>query len=119
MLTPCSKYLPEIRVRESPRCQEDDTIAHFFLGCSPTNEFWRSLSNWCEQYLDVANFSDAELTLGVTKETKNKLINLVDLGDGKLLYPEKGTFPSDTSLIGYLPQIRTVLLQKKNYSLHE
>lgn len=118
-LTPCGRHLHRIGIKDSPlcpTCREEDTITHFFLGCSSAKTFWERLAQWCKRYLDIniTDLSEVELILGVTKKSKNRRITNWILATAKYYIQKRKLFhQSDISLMGYLAESRARLHTEK------
>ena len=66
---------------ESPLCSlcnsETETMVHLFCHCSKTLQLWRSLSNWCKEYLTqpMLDPSTAVLRFSNINDKESKFIN--------------------------------------------
>lgn len=112
-LTPCNKYLRQVRIMDSSTCSfcdEIDSISHFFLKCKTVRPFWEQLFQWCEDFLDLplADLNEAELLLGVTKAGRNqRIVNWMILFAKYFIQKRKLFSQGSIPLIVFLREVRT------------
>lgn len=112
-LSPCNKYLATVRIKNDPACRffnDEDTISHFYVKCTHTEEFWNKLSEWCEQHLDfsLSRLSTIEKLFGKepTQPNKNtRVSNWLTLQAKYYIQKRKLFFQGDLSLIGFLMEV--------------
>lgn len=111
-ITPCKKYLRQIRIVEDehcPQCGEVDDIKHFFFSCALVRTFWTSICHWlANQSNIILDFvTPKEAVLGVDdNSTKGKIANFILLHFRFYIHRQRLFHDNKFELVHWLAELR-------------
>lgn len=119
-VTPCRKYLRQIRVVEDESCTwcgEVDDINHFFFLCPRIKTFWTSLSQWLAQQanINLNQITPKEAIFGVDDQSiRGKITNFILLHFRFYIHRQRLFHDSKFELTHWLSELRLRLRCLRN-----
>lgn len=119
-ITPCRKYLRQIRIMEDehcPQCGQVDDITHFFFLCPGVQTFWISIVRWLENQVNIKldHITPKEAILGIDDlSSAGKVVNLILLHLRFYVHRQRLFHDSKFELVHWLAELRLRLRCFKN-----
>lgn len=114
-ITPCRKFLKQIRVANDDlclQCGKMDDLFHFFVHCSPVQALWTSVCRWARghTHLSLDRISPKEIVLAVdNKSPKGGIINFMLLHFRFFVHRQKLFHDSKMDITHWLSELRVRL----------
>ena len=112
----CNYWLYKIRIIDSPKCRycdEDETIEHFFFGCTVTKQFWYVFLTWWKAAeLDTCPniLEENDVILGYHLTDPNeKTLNCCILIGKKMIYEQKNYHKKQPDIYKYHCDLKEVI----------
>lgn len=121
---PCNKFLQNIRIKRDDQCdfcQASDTPEHFLFWCPIVQAFWKEVTAWFDNQVDVQlNISLRAFLFGIPNTAPQaKVVNFLVLFFKFYIYRQKLFHQGSLSLIHVLRELRLRLQVEKHLTTLE
>lgn len=115
MITPCRKYLKQLRIAEDdlcPHCGITDNIFHFFFECDLIQTFWLQICRWLATQVNIhlETITPKEAVLGVDDlSSQGRIINFLLLHFRFFVHRQRLIHDNQMDLSHWLLELRAKL----------
>lgn len=119
-ITPCRKYLRQLRLADDDLCTHcgvSEDLFHFFFECQLVRNFWSSICAWLarEANIHLYNITTKEAVLGMDDtSTEGRITNFILLHFRFFVHRQRLFHDNKFETIHWLAELRTRLLTMEN-----
>lgn len=112
VITPCRKYLRQIRIAEDDNCTQcgqTDDIMHFFFLCPLIKTFWNSIVAWLDNNanINLEHVTPKEAVLGIDDHSsKGKIANFILIHFRFFVHRQRLFHNNKLELLHWLAELR-------------